>query len=84
MRIEVVKNFLSREEIEKLNEWTEQGLENNWLDYGITTGGLKTRLRKTTRLYGSRFEFPQFVKDIRDRVKKFVGIEHYSVLPHYI
>jgi hypothetical protein len=83
MRIEVVKNFISAEEMSRLNDWTKEAVEKEWLSYSKTTGGMYTRLRKTTRLYGDRFEFPQFVRDLRDRVKKFVDIEQYETLPHY-
>lgn len=80
MRIEIIKNFASVDEIKALNNWAELGVKNNWLDTGITTNYKPTRTRLTSRMYGDRFVYPQEALDISKRIQKVLGIEGYSLI----
>ena len=64
MRIELHQNFISRDECEALNDWVRKGIENKWLDQGRSSEGDPTPDRLTTRLYGTRFKYPNFVIDL--------------------
>ena len=79
MRIDIYPNFATQEEINALNKWTELGVKNKWLDIGISNNGdLKTRL--TSRMYFDRYEYPQIVRDLSERIRKFVGIDSYPLI----
>jgi hypothetical protein len=80
MRIEIIPNFATKEEIKLLNEWAELGVKNKWLDNGITDYRHSTNKRLTSRMYGNRYEYPQFVRDLSDRIRKFVGIDSYPLI----
>ena len=79
MRIDIYPNFATQEEIIALNEWVELGVKNKWLDDGIDEKGpIKNRL--TSRMYSYRYEYPQIVRDLSDRIRKFVGIDLYPLI----
>jgi len=79
MRIERHKNFLAPEECAALNAWVDEGVEKKWLDLGMSKHHfVKTRL--TSRAYGHRFEYPQIVLNISNRIRKFCGIDSYSLI----
>ena len=80
MRIDVFPNFATQEEIGLLNEWAELGIVNNWLSFGITDFNKVTDKRLTSRLYGYRYEYPQIVLDLSERIRKFVGITTYPLI----
>jgi hypothetical protein len=79
MRIEVIPNFATQEEVDALNTWTNLGVQNKWLDSGVGSQGA-TQKRLTSRMYGSRYEYPKIVKDLSDRIRKFVGIDEYPLI----
>jgi hypothetical protein len=79
MRIEVIPNFATQEEINALNAWTNLGVKNRWLDVGVGAKGI-THKRLTSRVYGSRYEYPQIVKDLSDRIRLFVGLSKYKLV----
>jgi hypothetical protein len=80
MRIERHKNFLSPEECNLLNEWVDVGVEKKWLDVGISRGLSQHTKRVTSRLYADRFEYPQIVLSISNRIRKFCGIDSYGLI----
>jgi len=94
MRIERHKNFLTREECSALNAWVDEGVEKEWLNVGIGASrngnapiayenGKLVYLhnkRFTTRLSGHRFEYPQIVLDISNRIRAFCGIDSYGLI----
>ena len=80
MRIERHKNFLTPEECAALNVWVDEGVEKKWLDVGISRGQPNYTKRVTSRLYGNRFKYPQIVLDISNRVRKFCGVDSYSLI----
>lgn len=83
MRIEIVRNFLTPEEITALNSWVNEGVTNKWLDLGITNYRFTTDKRLTSRLYGQRFVHPKIVLDVSDRIRKFLGIDKYPLIENH-
>jgi hypothetical protein len=79
MRIEIIPNFVSNTELTELNAWANLGVQNKWLDEGNIAGG-KTTTRLTSRLYPERYEYPQFVLDLSEKVRSFMGIDGYSIV----
>jgi hypothetical protein len=80
MRIERYKNFLSSEDCFALNIWVDEGVKNGWLDAGISKDDAAYKKRVTSRLYANRFEYPQIVRDISNRIRKFCGIDSYGLI----
>jgi hypothetical protein len=80
MRIERHKNFLTSEECVALNIWVDEGIKNKWLDVGISRRQPNYTERVTSRLYGNRFEYPQIVLDISNRIRKFCGVDSYGLI----
>jgi hypothetical protein len=80
MRIEVVKNFITQAEIAALNCWASLGVQNKWLDTGITTNFKPTRTRLTSRMYGNRYEYPQEALVLSEKIRKYVGVEGYPLI----
>jgi hypothetical protein len=80
MRIERFKNFLSLDECDILNQWVDEGVEKKWLDVGVSRGYNFYDKRFTNRMYGHRFEYPQIVLDISNRIRKFCGIDSYGLI----
>jgi hypothetical protein len=74
MRVEVIPNFATKEEINALNQWVELGVKNKWLDVGVSPNGFLTK-RLTSRMYGHRFEYPNTALALSERIRKFVGVE---------
>lgn len=80
MRIERLKNFITPEECAALNAWTDEGVKNKWLDLGISRKNFGYTYRVTSRLYPERFEYPQFVRDLSERVRAFCGVSSYGLI----
>jgi|688.fasta_scaffold535940_2 hypothetical protein len=81
LRIERTKNFFSRSECEALNAWVDEGVKNKWLDKGISPGwSLNYPYRVTSRMYADRYEYPQLVRDLSFRIRKFCGIDDYPLI----
>jgi hypothetical protein len=83
MRIERHKNFLSPEECSALNAWVDEGVEKKWLDVSISTEGIGYTKRVTSRLYGNRYEYPQVVLDISNRIRSFCGVNSYDLIERH-
>lgn len=79
MRIEIIPNFISSDEINALNSWAELGVSNKWLDKGLNKVQLHD-LRVTSRLYADRYEYPQIVRDISKKIRVFLGIDDYPLI----
>ena len=80
MRLERHQNFLSQEDCNILNDWVDEGVKNKWLDFGISRKQSNYTKRVTSRLYGNRFEYPQIVLDISNRIRKFCGVDSYGLI----
>lgn len=79
MRIEIIPNFISKDEIDALNAWAELGVVNKWLDKGISQT-TANHLRVTSRLYADRYQYPEIVKRISKRIREFVGVDEYPYI----
>jgi hypothetical protein len=79
MQVKIYKNFLSKEECEILTKVAKDGL-GKWLGKGVTTGNVLVDKRYTSRMYMGRYEYPQIVRDISDRIRKFVGIDLFPLI----
>lgn len=79
MRVEIARGFLSAEECSALNEWALLGVENGWLDAGVSRGKA-TRTRLTSRMYGDRFETPSVVKSISEKIRAYAGVHLHSII----
>jgi hypothetical protein len=72
-----VPNFLSDSECNLLNEWVLIGVKKKWLDFGTNRGSALTyQHRLTTRPYGQRFQYPEIVYEISEKITKFLEIQH--------
>ena len=89
MRIERHKNFLTPDECAALNAWVDKAVENKWLDLGLTVRSLDSDIklldyeykkRVTSRMYGSRFEYPDIALEISNRIRKFCGVDSYGLI----
>ena len=80
MRIERHKNFLSPEDCAALNAWVDEAVQNKWMDAGISSGKSGYAKRFTSRLYADRFEYPQIVRNISDRIRFFCGVNAYPLI----
>lgn len=79
-RVEVIKGFLNAEECAVLNAWSEQGVKNKWLDLGRDRENHKYTSRLTTRMYGDRFETPEIVFSIIERIRDLLGLPDAPVI----
>jgi hypothetical protein len=80
MRIDVFSNFATQEEINLLNEWTELGVENKWLDAGIAKEFVSTKTRLTSRFYAHRFNYPQEILKLSEKIRCYVGVNNYPLI----
>jgi hypothetical protein len=55
----------------------DEGVKNKWLDSGVFNGTSVAK-RLTTRMYGYRFEYPEYVLDISNRIRKFCEVDSYG------
>lgn len=79
MRVEIIPNFATQEELNALNEWVTLGVKNKWLDCGFNNSfNPPTDKRLTTRMYGNRFEYPSIVYELAHRINRTVGLEGYK------
>ena len=71
----IIKNFLSTSECNKLNEWVNLGVQNKWLDKGLSKGSdWIYEKRLTTRPYAERFDYSPDVYDVQNKISNFLDI----------
>lgn len=80
LRFEHQKNFITTHECSKLNAWVDKGVANKWLDVGISHGNHNYTKRFTSRLYANRYKYPEIVRIISSRVRKFCGVSDYGLI----
>lgn len=78
--VKIYKNFISKEECEILNKIALKGIEEGWVNKGIQDYKHNYALRYTSRLYMEDVEYPQFVYDMSDRIRNFLGIQKYPLI----
>lgn len=82
MTVHIIKNFLTSEECAQLNAIALQGVAEGWLGNGVNKygGGTSYALRKTSRMHMQNFEYPQFVRDISEKVRIASGVSEYPTI----
>ena len=91
--VKIFRNFATEEECKILSEIALQGLKDGWFTQGVNRedkdplkfNQLKelvlTDKRYTTRFgHSVRFEYPQFVRDMQNKIRKFVGIDSFPII----
>ena len=79
-RYERVKNFVTTEECNALNNWVAEGVNKKWLDMGVDRGQPGYSKRVTSRLYPARYKYPELVRTISSRVREFCGVSGYEII----
>ena len=79
MNVAIFSGFLSSDICRKMNEWVKVAVKNKWMDVGLdlSVGGWEYKKRLTSRKYYDRFEYPQVVYDVSERITKFLGLQNY-------
>lgn len=80
MRVERIKDFISEEERQKLNAWVRLGVQNRWLDHGLSRRQSGYQKRLTSRMYGDRFEYPAVARNIASRILDLLGLDESSII----
>ena len=80
MQVKIYKNFLSKEECEVLNEVVTKGVKDGWINKGVQDYKEGYDKRFTSRMHMNGFEYPQIVRDISNRVRKFVGVDLFPII----
>jgi len=80
IRFEHHKNFITLQECAELNTWVNKGVTNKWLDVGISRKDHNYTKRVTSRLYAERYEYPEIVRTISFRIRKFCGVSEYGLI----
>ena len=76
MTVIINKNFLTQDECAQLNEWVDLGVQEKWLDKGVSRGSVwEYEKRLTTRNYGNRFEYPKIVFDAFSKITDFYQLK---------
>ena len=69
------KQFITQAQCDELNAWVNVAIQNKWLDMGRgenASWNMSSRL--TTRAYGNRFEYPEIVYQIFDKITDALGL----------
>lgn len=65
----IIKNFIDDEVCNNLNAWVDEAVTKKWLDRGKSRGSSWTyEKRLTTRNYGDRFDYPDVVYQVQDKI----------------
>jgi hypothetical protein len=90
--VQIFKNFLTKEECEKLSEIALKGVEEKWIGpstnsvigYILRHVGLFTyKKRLTSRPYMRNKKYPEYVLEISNKVRNFMGIQKYPLILKY-
>lgn len=79
-RIVIVKNFLTPDEINVLNDWAIEGVKKGWLDFGVSRGRAKAYKRLTSRMYAHRYQHSEVIKQISEKVRSCSGVAKYPLI----
>lgn len=78
--VTIIPDFITPQECDVLNCWTENAVKQHWLDCGVTAGGIKYSSRFTTRMYADRFDqYDPLAYKIRDRISQALNIQHLPI-----
>jgi hypothetical protein len=77
MELLVIRNFLSLDKCQELNEWVDEGVSKKWLDFGTDRGNSKSyQERLTSRMYAERFTQPSCVSRVFDEITNRLDFHH--------
>lgn len=79
-RVKLFNNFLSSSECEALNKVAKQGIEEGWICPATNKQGFKNSTRYTNRSRMHTVEYPQVVRDMSAKVRKFVGVDKFPII----
>lgn len=82
MFVKTYRNFLCEEECAFLNKVALSNI-GKWFDDGWDTGGTRTKLRLTTRMYMGEKKYPSKILDISKRVRQQAGINTYPLIANH-
>lgn len=72
-----IRNFLNKEQCTQLNDWVNIGVKNKWLDLSINKQSSWTYTgRLTTRNYAHRFNYPEIVYEVFEKITNTLKIKH--------
>jgi hypothetical protein len=70
------RNFLDESISKNLNAWVNKAIENKWLDVGMSRGsGWSYKDRLTTRNYGQRFDYPDLVYEVFEKITDTLNLQ---------
>lgn len=70
------RNFIDESVCKSLNAWVNEGVEKKWLDVGISRGsGWEYKDRLTTRNYGQRFDYPDAVYKVFEKITDTLNLQ---------
>ena len=90
--VQIFKNFLTKEECEKLSEIALEGVKEKWIGpstnslvgYLLRRYGLFTyKKRLTSRPYMKGKKYPEYVIETSNRIRDFMGVRDYPLILGY-
>ena len=83
MQVKIFKNYLSKEDCQELNFIANQGVKDGWISNGVNYQNHDYTKRLTSRMHMNGVEYPQIVRDISEKVKKFVGVDSFPLIVNH-
>jgi hypothetical protein len=74
--IKIFRNFITLEECKQLSDIALDGVEEGWIDLGVSRGNHQYKKRLTSRMHMKDKKYPELVIDISNRIREFMGISH--------
>jgi hypothetical protein len=81
--IKIFRNFATEEECKTLSQIALQGFKDGWFRPGVDKQNdevTKTTRRYTNRFDMHKFDYPQFVLDINNKIKESMGISNFPII----
>lgn len=83
MQVKIYKNFLPKQQCDALNAIANRGVKEGWVNKGVDYQNHSYTKRLTSRMHMANAEYPQLVRDISDRVRKFVGVNDLPIIVNH-
>jgi hypothetical protein len=78
--IKIFKNFITLDECKKLSDIALTGVEERWINLGVSRGNPEYKKRLTSRMHMGNKKYPEFVIEISNKIREFMGIQHYPLI----
>jgi len=78
--IKIFRNFITLDECKKLSDIALMGVEEGWLGLGISQGKFEYKKRFTSRIHMENKKYPEFVIEMSNRIREFMGIQYYPLI----